>query len=466
MKRKIPRLLISGLRGGSGKTLTTLAIISYLNIKKGLRVVPFKKGPDYIDAGWLAFGAGTPCYNLDSFIIPEEGLIKNFLKHSKGDISVIEGNRGLYDGMDVEGTYSTARLSKLLDTPVILIIDCTKVTRTAAAFVLGAREFDRELKIEGVVLNQVSGKRHESVIRDSIERYCSLPVVGAIPRLDVEELPERHMGLLPWHEHSHRQRVIELALSIAERYLDIDSLLKIAENHSEINIPGNLLDNEGKSVTPGYGSSIRVGIVKDSAFQFYYEENLEELRNLGAELVEINALQDRELPAVNCLYIGGGFPETNAIGLSENREFMESLRIAIEEGLPVYAECGGMMYLGREIIFKDKRYPMAGVIPVSFYMEERPVSHGYTVVEVTEENPFYPIGTVLRGHEFHYSRPVNIGELRLSFTMKRGDGIINKKDGICYKNLLATYTHVHAYGAKEWAEGLIKRGARWRERHA
>jgi cobyrinic acid a,c-diamide synthase len=465
MKMKIPRLLISGLRGGSGKTLTTLAIISYLNIKKGLRVIPFKKGPDYIDAGWLAFGAGNPCYNLDSFIIPEEGLVKNFLRHSTGDISIIEGNRGLYDGMDAEGTHSTQRLSKLLDAPVILIIDCTKVTRTAAAFVLGAMEFDRELKIKGVVLNQVSGKRHESVIRDSIERYCSVPVVGAIPRLHGQELPERHMGLLPWHEHSSRQMVIDLALNIAERYLDMDSLLKIAEEHSEINIPEDLLYNEPTTFNPEYGS-IKVGIVKDSAFQFYYEENLEELRNLGAELVEVNALSDRGLPPVDCLYIGGGFPETNAIGLSENREFIESLRRAIEEGLPVYAECGGMMYLGREIIFKERRYPMAGVIPVSFYMEERPVSHGYTVVEVTEENPFYPVGTVLRGHEFHYSRPVNIGELRLSFTMKRGDGIINKKDGVSYKNLLATYTHVHAYGTKEWAEGLIKKGATWRKRHA
>jgi cobyrinic acid a,c-diamide synthase len=273
------------------------------------------------------------------------------------------------------------------------------------------------------------------------------------------------MGLLPWHEHSSRQMVIDLALNIAERYLDMDSLLNIAEEHSEINIPEALLYNEPTTVNPEYGS-IKVGIVKDSAFQFYYEENLEELRNLGAELVEVNALSDRGLPPVDCLYIGGGFPETNAVGLSENREFIESLRRAIEEGLPVYAECGGMMYLGREIIFKERRYPMAGVIPVSFYMEERPVSHGYTVVEVTEENPFYPVGTVLRGHEFHYSRPVNIGELRLSFTMKRGDGIINKKDGVSYKNLLATYTHVHAYGTKEWAEGLIKKGATWRKRHA
>ncbi len=459
----VPGLIISGLRGGSGKTILSLSIISYLNIKKGLRVIPFKKGPDYIDAGWLSLVAGNPCYNLDSYLIPPERLVESFILHSTGDISIVEGNRGIHDGMDSEGTHSTARLSKLLGLPVILIIDCTKTTRTAAALVLGAMNLDRDVRIGAVVLNQVFGKRHESVIRQSIERYCGVPVVGAIPRLSYQELPERHMGLIPAHEHSEKQRVIDLSLKIAEQYLDMEAILKLGGDIVRKSEEGN-----GRTFSrpdfsnPAPSGPVKIGIVKDPAFQFYYEENLEELKNRGAELIEINALTDSGLPEIDCLYIGGGFPETNAIGLSKNLEFMNSLRLAIEKGLPVYAECGGMMYLGREIIYNNKAYPMTGIIPLSFVMNDRPVSHGYTLLEVTGPNPFYPQGLMIRGHEFHYSRPVSPGDLRFSFTMKRGDGIMNKMDGICYKNLLATYTHVHAYGTPEWAEGLIKKAIEYR----
>lgn len=472
---KIPRIVISGPRGGSGKTLLSLAIVAYLNFKKHMKVITFKKGPDYIDAGWLALASGNPCYNLDSFIIPEDRLLRSFLIHSTGDISVIEGNRGLFDGMDVEGTHSTARLSKLLKSPVILILDCTKVTRTTAAIVLGLMSFDKDVAIKGVVLNNVSGNRHEKLLRESIEKYCSVPVVGAIPRLSLKsemELPERHMGLIPPEEHHRKESVIELALRIAEEYLEMGAILDIARqapelsaldvNHESVSEGMSIMVNDDRfSIKPG---SIRIGIVRDSAFQFYYEENFEELRNLGAELVEVNALKDPVLLEIDCLYIGGGFPETNAIGLSENKGFMKSLKDAIEDGLPVYAECGGMMYLGREIIYNGRSYPMAHVLPVSFEVTKKPVAHGYTIAEVTGENPFYKKGTILRGHEFHYSRPFDIGDMKFAFTMKRGDGIINKKDGIVYKNVLATYTHVHVYGNGQWAEGLIKKAIEFRRR--
>lgn len=429
-----------------------------------MKVIPFKKGPDYIDAGWLSVAAGNPCYTLDSYLAPEERLISSFIYHSKGDISIVEGNRGLYDGMDVEGTHSTARLSKILNLPVILIIDCTKMTRTAAALVLGAMNFDRDVRIAGVVLNQVSGGRHESIVRESIERYCSVPVVGAIPRFSGEHLPERHMGLLPYHEHLKKEDIIGLALTIAERYLDMESILRIGRTWNQGLKMGLISEPPFLNLGGLSGSGIRIGIIRDPAFQFYYEENLEVLRESGAELIEINALHDTSIPDIDCLYIGGGFPETNAIELSENREFMKGLRDAIEDGLPVYAECGGMMYLGYEIIYKDKRYPMAGIIPMRFIMDEKPVSHGYTLVEVTERNPFYPEGLLIRGHEFHYSKPVKEGELSFSFTMKRGDGIIDKKDGVCYKNVLGTYTHVHVYGTPEWAEGLIKNAIEYRRK--
>ncbi|MBI3592429.1 MAG: AAA family ATPase, partial [Nitrospirae bacterium] len=223
-----PRIIVAGVRGGSGKTTLSLAIITALRSQKGLKVVPFKKGPDYIDAGWMSLAAQNPCYNLDPFFLSKEMIMDSFVSHSAGDIAVIEGNRGLHDGMDADGSYSTAELAKLLKAPVVLIVDCTKMTRTAAAVVLGCISLDREVQIKGIVLNQVAGSRHESVVRDSIEKYCSVPVLGAIPRLASGELPERHMGLTPYHEHPTTGQAISAVEELARKYLDIDGILKAA----------------------------------------------------------------------------------------------------------------------------------------------------------------------------------------------------------------------------------------------
>ncbi|MBI5639955.1 MAG: cobyrinic acid a,c-diamide synthase, partial [Nitrospirae bacterium] len=210
----------------------------------------------------------------------------------------------------------------------------------------------------------------------------------------------------------------------------------------------------------GSGDKIRVGIVRDSAFQFYYPENFEELQRRGASLIEISAMKEKKLPALDALYIGGGFPETHAIALARNKTFRKSLQEAVESGLPVYAECGGLMYLGEAIILDRRKYPMTGIFPVTFSLERRPQAHGYTVIDVTAQNPFYERGSVLKGHEFHYSRVVDIGKkkgMKFAFSVRRGQGIVDKRDGICYKNVLATYTHLHALGSPEWAEGLLVR---------
>ena len=212
---------------------------------------------------------------------------------------------------------------------------------------------------------------------------------------------------------------------------------------------------------------VRIGIIRDSAFQFYYPENFEELEKRGAELVEISAMQERELPDIDALYIGGGFPETNAIALAKNTAFKKSLRNAVEGGLPVYAECGGLMYLGKALLLGNKTYPMSGIFPLTFCLEKKPQAHGYTILEITGENPFYTKGTVLRGHEFHYSRVID-REMKdgthFSFLMKRGQGIIDKMDGLCYKNVLATYTHLHALGSPEWADGLVKQAYSYKKK--
>lgn len=467
MQKIYPRIVIAGLRGGSGKTTLSLGLIASL-AGQGREVVPFKKGPDYIDAGWLSSAAGRPCYNLDPFLIGSKKILDSFARHAEGaDLAVIEGNRGLYDGMDAAGTYSTAELAKLLRAPVILIMDCTKVTRTAAAMVYGLLKFDRKVSIRGVVLNQIAGKRHETVIREAIEKYCGVPVVGAIPKLRGGQLSERHMGLTPFQEHADVTTAISGVAELVRKHVDINRIYEIAKEARPLRtVTRKKQDSEvrgqGPTIVRKEDSGLKpltIGIVRDAAFQFYYPENFEELECRGARLVEISALTQKKLPEVDALYIGGGFPETNAIDLAKNRSFRQSLKKEVEGGLPVYAECGGLMYLGRTLVLDGKKYPMSGVLPLDFELCKRPKAHGYTLVTVQKRNPFYPKGTVLKGHEFHYSAVAGFTKqpgVGFAFSMQRGEGILGKKDGICYKNVLATYTHLHAYGSPQWADGMLR----------
>ncbi|NOZ25865.1 MAG: cobyrinate a,c-diamide synthase [Nitrospirae bacterium] len=455
----VARVVIAGLRGGSGKTTLSLGLIRALK-DSGLKVRAFKKGPDYIDAGWLAAASEADCYNLDPYLFPDEKILQSFFRHSRdADCALIEGNRGIYDGMDVDGTYSTAELAKLLMSPVVLVVDCTKVTRTLAAIIDGVVAFDRNVDVRGVILNNIAGRRHETIVRGTIEKYTSVDVLGAIQRLKDERFPERHMGLTPHHEHPAVEQSVKTMGDIVREAVDCERVLEIARSAPALppynGGPGPAVDREC-----GLGSAagnVRIGIIKDMAFQFYYPDNFEALRDAGAELVEISAISEGGLPDIDALYIGGGFPETNAIMLSENIEFKNSLRRAVEEGLPVYAECGGLMYLGREIELDGRNYPMAAILPISFRMEGSPVAHGYTMVEVKEDNPYFRKSASLKGHEFHYSRVVDHDpDLKMVFAMKRGKGIDGSSDGIVYRNVLATYTHLHALGSPEWVCGMIR----------
>jgi len=474
-----PRLVVSGLRGGSGKTILSLSMIAILK-QKGMAVIPFKKGPDYIDAGWLAQASGVPCYNLDLFMMSPDQALQSFLEHTRTPgLAVIEGNRGLYDGVDHEGTYSTAALAKLLKAPVIIIMDCTKSTNTVAAMVLGCQKMDPDVSIGGVVLNRVATARQESVIRKAIDRACAVPVLGAIPRLKQDPFPERHMGLTPFQEHQGLEKSIAAVADIGEKYLDLEAIMAVAEKAGELRQSQELritsygkelkteVSNKGKGMT-NYElptndvprttyDGLKIGIIRDSAFQFYYQENFEELEKRGVRLIEASPLKAKELPDIDALYIGGGFPETHAIALAENRSFRYSLYSAIQEGLPVYAECGGLMYLGKNIVLEDRTYPMVGALPITFGLEKRPRAHGYTIVEVVGANSYFPERTVLKGHEFHYSHVLDIDmdAVTMAFDVKRGKGIIDNKDGMCYKNVLATYTHLHALGSPEWVEGMM-----------
>ncbi len=457
--RRIPRVVFSAVRGGSGKTIISIGAVAAWR-RQGRRTGVFKKGPDFIDAGWLGAAAGSECYNLDLFLMEPGAILRSFAEHTMGvDAAVIEGNRGLFDGLDEAGTYSTARLARLLAAPVVLIVDCTKVTATVAALVLGCRDFDRAVSLRGVILNRVASGRQEAVIRKAVEGATGIPVVGAVPRLRQEEFPERHMGLTPFQEHPAVSSAIAAAGAMAEKYIDLDVLWNIASEAPEVDMPAAAsVSGSGDAVR------IRIGIIQDRAFQFYYPDNLEALREQGAELVQINALNDPGLPAIDALYIGGGFPETQAAELAANDRFCRSLRAAVEKGLPVYAECGGLIYLGRSLQAGGRTYPMASVLPADFVLEKRPQAHGYTIVEAGN-NPFFPAGTVLKGHEFHYSRIANHEDLSgMGLLMQRGVGIDGKQDGLVYKNVLAAYTHLHALGAPGWAEAMVRKAREYRKR--
>jgi len=456
-------MIISALKGGSGKTILSIGVIGAWK-QQGKTVIPFKKGPDYIDAGWLALAAGQPCYNLDSFLLDQNQLLKSFVRHAiPSGISVVEGNRGLYDGIDLKGSTSTAELSKLLGLPVVLCLDCTKSTRTMAAVLLGCLHFDADVSIQGVVLNRVAGSRHEKILRISIEHHCGIPVIGAIPAMD-SQFPERHMGLVPTQEHDWAAESVNAVSRVVKACLDMSKLEEIAHQALPINAPvySSIERTELVSV-----EKPRIGIIRDSAFQFYYPENLEALILEGAELVFLSPLTQQHLPYLDALYIGGGFPETHARILAENACFRSELKNLAEEGLPIYAECGGLMYLGKEIVLEDAAYPMVGVLPVVFGLSPKPKGHGYTIVTVDGKNPFYPEGMEIRGHEFHYSWVASFEETadcRLVFSMKRGAGFLNHRDGVCYKNILATYTHIHASGTPEWARTLVRNAVAFRKK--
>jgi cobyrinic acid a,c-diamide synthase len=372
--------------------------------------------------------------------------------------------------MDAEGTFSSAELSKLLKAPVLLSVDATKTTRTAAAMVMGCQAMDPAVPLAGVVLNRVAGARHESVLRQSIEGICGVPVLGAIPKLPDDIFPERHLGLVPPQETEAVDDPLARVLEVAGAHLDLDGILDAAGKAASLDVARNGFPRPGGDDEPAQPTGEdppRIGVFVDAAFQFYYPENLEALSRAGAEMVEISPLVDSELPPVDALYLGGGFPETLAVGLSENVQFLSSVRKAAAEGLPVYAECGGAVYLGRRLHFDGKTFDLAGVLPVEFGFQARPRGHGYTVLEAVAQNPFYPEGETLRGHEFHYTfmRPEGSEEIEegdFAFRLHRGYGFDGEHDGLTRGNVLACYTHIHALGVPGWAPALVGRAARFR----
>lgn len=452
-------IVVAGLSGGSGKSIVAVGL-SAAWVRQGRVVAPFKKGPDYIDAGWLQCGAAHPCYNLDPYLFSEQRIITSFWHRcGAAELAVVEGNRGLFDGVTATGGYSTAELAMQLGLPVLLVVNCTKMTRTVAALVQGCTAFEPNLEIGGVILNQIATSRQQKIITEAVHRYTDIPVLGAVPRMKRDVFPMRHLGMVPYQEYDGTAEALEFLAETVREHIDLAGVERIMKTVDRP-APVPALSSESTRVTP----EVRIGVIQDSAFQFYYPENLESLEQHGARLVEINALEDTGLPELDGLYIGGGFPETSAARLAANHDFRKSVKSAALAGLPIYAECGGLIYLGREIIIEDRRYPLTGVFDVVFGMSDKPQAHGYSIFTAVKKNPFFPVGFSTSGHEFRYSTVLEWSDSRddLVLRMDRGTGFSAGFDGLTIKNVLALYTHLHAEGTPQWAGFFVNRCDRHR----
>jgi len=456
----MPNIYISAAHKSSGKTTVSIGICSALT-QNGIIVQPFKKGPDYIDPLWLSQATGRSCYNLDFFTTPKSEILKNYQnQYSDSDIAIVEGNKGLFDGMDLHGTDSNAAMAKMLNSPIVLVIDTSGMTRGVAPLVLGYQSFDENLNIVGVILNKVGGSRHESKLISVLQEYTNVPVVGSIWRNDALNIDERHLGLIPSNEQSESQNIILKISEIIKEQVDLDLFCELS---------GLDLSNSGchsstllDSITiKKQTSNIKIGILKDAAFGFYYPDDLEIIKEAGVELIFIDALNDSQLPNIDGLFIGGGFPETHMVELSSNTSFINSVYDFIESNGVVYAECGGLMYLARSLTWDDKHCKMCGVIPADVTMHEKPQGRGYIKLVETSQMPWPEIDNVsddheLSAHEFHYSRLENLPQDSIfAYEVLRGTGIDGKHDGFVYKNLLANYAHMRNVGNNHWTERFL-----------
>jgi cobyrinic acid a,c-diamide synthase len=444
----MPHLLISAAHKSSGKTTLSIGLCAALK-NRGLIVQPFKKGPDYIDPLWLSEAAGNACYNLDFYTMSREEIIKLMVCRSReSDISIIEANKGLYDGLDLDGSNSNAALAKLVNAPVVLVLSTKGMTRGIAPLILGYQQFDKDIHIAGVILNQVGGYRHEAKLRAIIEHYTNVKILGAVqfnPELNIDE---RHLGLVPSNEIQIVQHKIQTIANIVSNSVNLDQLLSVA------NFTAPTVSSCSKKTHTK--PQLRLGILRDQAFGFYYPEDLENFQNLGAELVFIDALQDQTLPDIDGLFIGGGFPEMYAEQLSSNFPLKKAILNAIENNLPVYAECGGLMYLANSLILKEKNYPMVGALDLDTQMFERPQGRGYVHLQETGKG-LWNLGENFAAHEFHYSKAINISpNLQFAYKVLRGMGVDGEHDGIVYKNTLASYTHLRTVEKNAWTTRFMR----------
>lgn len=454
-------LYVAAAHKSSGKTTVSIGLTAAL-VKRGHAVHPFKKGPDYIDPLWLARAAGRPCYNLDFFTQSIEEIKSSFgTRIGESGFGLIEGNKGLFDGVDVEGTDSNAALATLLDAPVVLVIDTVGITRGIAPLIRGYLDFDSRVNICGVILNKVGGIRHETKLRAALERYTDTEVLGAIGRDQSLEIPERHLGLVPANEAAGPGAADTMITRLAEAVsagVNLDRIVEIAGSATV------LTTEPRRSEQQLYGDKtrVRIAIARDAAFGFYYPDDLEAFELAGAELIPFDTLNDEHLPEADGLFIGGGFPETQLEALSANQSLIADIRQALAAGKPAYAECGGLMYLARNIQWRAESRDMVDAIPADVLVGKRPQGRGYMVLEDTGKSP-WPRSensgdtTSIPVHEFHYARLQNLAEDQdFAHKVLRGTGIDGTHDGLIINNLIAGFAHHRNTKANPWVERFVE----------
>jgi len=449
MKSRMPRIFISAAHKSSGKTTITLGLCAALHAR-GHTVQGFKKGPDYIDPLWLGMAAQRPCYNLDFHMMQCDEIEQQFARAAAdARISLIEGNKGLYDGLDLDGSNSNAALAKLLAAPVVLVLDARGMTRGVAPLILGYQAFDPEIRIAGVILNNLGGSRHESKLRAVVEHYTDVEVIGAVQYDASMQIAERHLGLVPANEQqAARERIRHVGERVAAQ-VNLERLLAIADSAPERPFIAPL------PVTRA-DETVRIGIAHDQAFGFYYSEDLDTLRAAQVELIEIDTLHAQTLPDVDGLILGGGFPEIFMTQLEANALLRSSVHDAIKAGLPTYAECGGLMYLSRSLSWQGQTREMVGVVPGDTVMHERPVGRGYANLQPTGDDHWQESQRI-PAHEFHYSSLENLpADSIYAYQVTRGHGIDGQHDGLQLYNLLAGYAHRRGTGQQGWITPFLK----------
>ncbi len=437
--------LVAAAHKSSGKTTVCVGLVHALR-GRGLSVQPFKKGPDYIDPLWLSSAAGKPCYNLD-FNTQDDDEIGATFDRAVGDVRLVEGNKGLYDAVDVEGRYSNAALARLLGLRVILVIDASGITRGVAPLVTGYRDFEA-IDIAGVILNQVAGSRHESKLRAAIERYTDIPVFGAIARDASLMIRERHLGLVPSNEHEDSARMVGVLGAAIERSVDLDAVIEATPAVSRREAPPRRARVNGAGIV--------LGVARDAAFGFYYPDDLEYLEAAGVTLAFFSPLSDARLPDCDALFIGGGFPESFAPVLAANAAMRASVREFASAGGIVHAECGGLMYLGRALECAGSVHEMTGVLPVVTGMQSRPAGRGLVRASATLHHPWARTGAVVNAHEFHYARQVEPCEpSAYAYDVIRGHGADGRHDGFVAGNVLATWLHQRHTRTNPWLDEFV-----------
>ncbi|MBR2179751.1 MAG: cobyrinate a,c-diamide synthase [Selenomonadaceae bacterium] len=446
MQLKIPRLVIAATQSGSGKTTITTGIIAALK-KCGLKVQSYKIGPDYIDPGYHSLASGRPAHNLDSWLLTKDKLQEIFTQTSQDtDIAIIEGVMGLYDG-GKNGISSTAEIAKLLNAPIILVIDAKSMGTSAAAIALGFREYDKDVNLAGVILNRIGSDNHKNIIESALNEL-GIKCLGAIKRDNNLITPERHLGLLPTTENDSKQLIENISKAINDQ-VKIDDLIEIANSASTLHFSYTESSKSLKLRT-------KIAVAKDAAFNFYYPESLRVLERLGAEIVTFSPLNDESMPKADGLIIGGGFPEMFAAQLEANISMRESIKEIAQSGLPIFAECGGYMYLMNELIdFEGKVHKMAGIIDNSAKMNDKLQMVGYVEAELLNDCILGKAGDIFHAHEFHFSNEVNINGQN-AFNCVRIRNNSNYHAGFVSDNIVASYLHIHFAGCVEAARHFVE----------